>query len=226
MRYLGTSINTLKDNEAIIVAKLNGQIVAVNDAAVAMYQYPSIQAFKKQNLRDLMPEDFNQFFPEIMTSEHLNIKSYKTHVNRRCNGDLFACKLHTHYKTIKDTKYLVGHVIEIKEEVDLEKIRLEQNIIVLQRELEAERNKNFQRSYHETSTLLAKAHPILSANDIKVCHFLLQNYNTKAIANELNITVDGVFAARKRIRKKLQLSPGDELNKVLLQSISAVESNN
>ncbi len=219
MKYLGTSINKLLDHEAIIVANLDGQIVAVNKEAMTLYNYPSIQAFKKCTLRDLMPQDFNQFYPTLMTSEHLNASGYQTHVNRRSDGELFACKLHTHHQTIKGVKYLIGHVVEIKENVDIEKLCLEQNIIVLQRELEAERKKNREKDFQETSQLLTKAHPNLSNNDIKVCHYLLRNYSTKAIAKELNITLDGVFAARKRIRKKLQLSPGEELNTALLQSL-------
>ncbi|MBR8536411.1 PAS domain S-box protein [Carboxylicivirga sediminis] len=219
MIFQGVSINQITDREALVVASLDGQILAGNKEALELYRYPSLQSFKKLNLRDLMPNDFNQFYPELMTAEHLNISSYKTHVNRRSDGELFACKLHTHHQTIKGQKYLVGHVVEIREEVDIEKICLQQNIIVLQRELEAERSKNREISLRETSLLLAKAYPSLSNNDIKVCHYLLKNYSSKAIAKELNITTEGVFAARKRIRKKLGLQPGEELNKALLQSI-------
>lgn len=219
MNFLGTLIKQITENEALVVAQLDGQILAGNKEALELYRYPSLQSFKKLNLRDLMPKDFNEFYPELMTSEHLNFNSYKTHVNRRSDGELFACKLHTHYQSIKGQKYLIGHVVEIQEEMDIEKLCLQQNIIVLRRELEAERNKNREKSFQETSLLLSKAHPNLSNNDIKICHYLLKNYSSKTIAKELNITIDGVFAARKRIRKKLQLAPGEELNKALLQSI-------
>ncbi len=220
MEYLDVPILTIKEKEAIVVATLNGQIVAGNPEAVDLYQYPSLRSFLQCNLRDLMPDDFNRFYPELMTSEHLNTQGYKIHVNRRMNGDLFACRLHTHYQDIKGVKYLVGHVVEIKgEDVDIEKIQLQQNIIVLQRELEAERNKNAQRSYQETSQLLTTAFPQLNSNDIKVCHYLILNYNTKAVAEKLNITIDGVFAARKRIRKKLDIKPEEDLARVLLRAI-------
>lgn len=220
MEYLDVPIKTIKEKEAIVVATLNGQIVAGNPEAVELYQYPSLRSFLQCNLRDLMPDDFNQFYPELMTPEHLNTQGYRIHVNRRMNGELFACRLHTHHQDIKGSKYLVGHVIEVKgEELDIEKIQLQQNIIVLQRELEAERNKNAQRSYQETSQLLTKTFPVLNSNDIKVCHYLILNYNTKAIADKLNITVDGVFAARKRIRKKLNIKPEADLTRVLLQAI-------
>jgi len=216
MKYLETQIHNVTAGEAIVIAKLNGQIITCNEEALSIYQYPSIQSIKQHTLIDLMPEDFAPFFPKEMTPEHLNINNYQTHVNRRKNGELFACKLHTHYQLIAGNKYLIGHVKEIKENVDIEKLCLQQNIVVLKRELEVERNKNTYNSYQQTSQHLTRCYPTLSANDLKVCHYLLLNCSTKYISEELNITVDGVFAARKRIRKKLGLQPSDDLVKVLL----------
>jgi len=217
MIYLNTQIINVTPGEAIIVAKLNGQIMTCNTEALKLYQYPSIQAIKQYTLADLMPEDFAPFFPKEMTPEHLNINSYQPHVSKRRNGELFACKIHTHYQYIDNDKYLIGHVKTCDEAVDIEKLQLQQNIIVLERELIAERKKNNNNAYQLTSQKLSKCYPKLSNHDIKICHYLMLNYSSKTISEQLNITIDGVFAARKRIRKKLNLAPTDDLVKELIK---------
>ncbi|MCU4154990.1 hypothetical protein J1N10_03315 [Carboxylicivirga sp. A043] len=223
MKYLDTPINNIKKNEAIVVAELNGQIVAGNKEALELYQYPSLQTFKEYNLKDLMPEDFAKLYPAEMTPEHINFDGYHTHVCKRMNGELFACKLHTHYQNFSGKKLLIGHVREINEEVDIEKIRLKQIITVLERELKAERTKNFKNNVVKTTRQLSRCFPMLSNNDLKICYYLTLNYNSKQISRELNITTDGVYAARKRIRKKLQLSPEQDLIRILLTCIKHCE---
>ena len=89
--------------------------------------------------------------------------------------------------------------------------------------MEAERRKNKEKNYQTTHQLLSERYPALNNNDIKVCHYITLNYNSKQIAEKLNITSDGVFAARKRIRKKLKLMSHEDLTKVLLNCINSSE---
>ncbi|WP_430814503.1 PAS domain S-box protein [Carboxylicivirga sp. RSCT41] len=215
MKYQNTSIANVKTGEAIVVAELNGQILSGNKEAIELYNYPSLKAFKEKSLKDLMPEDFAALYPEEMTPEHINFDGYYTHVCKKNNGELFACKLHTHYQNFQGKKLLIGHVQEIHEHVDIEKIRLEQIIIVLERELKAERAKNFNNNYIQIIKQFSRCYPMLSNNDLKVCYYLTLNYNSKQISQQLNITTDGVYAARKRIRKKLKLRPDQDLVKFL-----------
>ncbi|MBK3518738.1 hypothetical protein [Carboxylicivirga marina] len=219
MKYLNTQISNVIEDEAIVIAELNGQILSGNQQALDLYNYSSIQSFKKHHLRDLMPEDFANLYPDEMTPEHVNFDGYYTHVCRKSNGELFACKLHTHYQSINGRKLLVGHVQKINGEVDIEKIRLKQNIIVLERELKAERNKNQNKALLSSSQQLCQCFPVLSSHDLKICHYIAKQYNSKQISELLNITTDGVYAARKRIRKKLQLKAGDDLTKTLINCI-------
>ncbi|MGB3589127.1 MAG: LuxR C-terminal-related transcriptional regulator, partial [Tunicatimonas sp.] len=58
--------------------------------------------------------------------------------------------------------------------------------------------KNFEKQ------LLLKF-PYLTAHDLKICSFLIQNYSSKEIAEELNITPGSVNTARYRLRKKMNL---------------------
>ncbi|TRX65761.1 PAS domain S-box protein [Carboxylicivirga sp. M1479] len=216
MEYLNTPILNVLPNEAIVIAQLNGQIVSGNQKALDLYHYHSMSDFKKHDLKDLMPDDFAPFYPDEMTIEHINFDGYHTHVCKRKDGELFACKLHTHYQNINNKKYLIGHVKEIHDDsVDIEKLCLKQNIIVLQRELTAERSKNKNNTFQHTSQQIGKCFPILSNNDLKICSLIAQHFNSKQISQELNITTDGVYAARKRIRKKLQLNANENLETTL-----------
>ena len=58
---------------------------------------------------------------------------------------------------------------------------------------------------------LKKKHPNLTPNDLKLCSFLKLNFNSKDIANLMNISVDSVKVSRHRIRKKLHLDKGENL---------------
>lgn len=51
-----------------------------------------------------------------------------------------------------------------------------------------------------------ESHPLLNANELKLCAYLKMNLSTKEIAQLLNISVRGVEISRYRLRKKLQLS--------------------
>ena len=53
--------------------------------------------------------------------------------------------------------------------------------------------------------------PHLTANDLKMCSLLRQNYSSKEIAEELNITPGSVNTSRYRLRKKLSLSSHTDL---------------
>ncbi|MEL7220333.1 MAG: triple tyrosine motif-containing protein [Bacteroidota bacterium] len=66
------------------------------------------------------------------------------------------------------------------------------------------------------SRLRSKYHD-LSPNEQKLCAFLRLNLNTKDMANLLGITTRGVEVARYRLRKKLNLSKGENLSKFILE---------
>ncbi|MCT4586581.1 MAG: PAS domain S-box protein [Carboxylicivirga sp.] len=223
MEYRNIKIEYVKEDEAIIITQLNGQIVTCNAQALELFGYNSIQDINKHNMRDLMPDDFSLLFPEILNPEHLNDTRYELHVVKHKNGELFPCLIRTLYQTIEGEKLVVGHLQKVKEKVDIEKLCLEQNILVLKRELMVQCRKNREKSYKETYQQLFELFPTLNNNDIKVCHYIMLNFDSTKIAEQLNITKDGVFAARKRIRKKLQLKPNEDLCKKLLSSIDCTQ---
>lgn len=225
MKYLNKPISKVIPGEAIVIAKLNGQILSGNQEALELYNYPSLHSFKSKHLRDLMPDDFAALYPDEMTPEHINFDGYYKHVCKRKSGELFACKLHTHYQNINGKKLLIGHVQKIEGNVDIETLRLQQNVTVLERELKAERKKNHSSHYSEIGQQIIARYPTLSSHDLKLCYLLALNYDSKQIAKELNITIDGVYSARKRIRKKLELGANEDLNTILMSCIKPNKKN-
>ncbi|WP_445384821.1 helix-turn-helix transcriptional regulator [Robiginitalea sp. IMCC44478] len=63
---------------------------------------------------------------------------------------------------------------------------------------------------------LKKAHPNLTPNDIRLCAYLRLNLASKEIAPLFNISVRSLEIKRYRLRKKMNLSPEDNLVKYIL----------
>lgn len=57
--------------------------------------------------------------------------------------------------------------------------------------------------------------PILTSNDLRFCAFIALNISYKDIALILNISPESVKTNRKRLRKKLNLLPNDDLSTLL-----------
>ncbi|TVR43456.1 MAG: hypothetical protein EA394_01140, partial [Bacteroidia bacterium] len=60
-------------------------------------------------------------------------------------------------------------------------------------------------------------YPSLTPNDLKLCSYLRMNFNTKEIAQLLNISPRAAEVSRHRIRKKLKLSHGENLVEFLMK---------
>ncbi|MGU9939292.1 helix-turn-helix transcriptional regulator, partial [Empedobacter brevis] len=73
----------------------------------------------------------------------------------------------------------------------------------------------FYTKFHEvypnfTQNLLIKF-PALSTTELRLCSFLKLNFDTKKIAIYTNSSVKSIDSKKYRLRKKLNLSPKDEL---------------
>lgn len=64
---------------------------------------------------------------------------------------------------------------------------------------------------------LKSKHPDLSTNDLKICSLIRLNLNVKEMAGILGISPDSARTARYRLRKKLQLTPEQEIFSYLVQ---------
>lgn len=63
---------------------------------------------------------------------------------------------------------------------------------------------------------IRETYPQLTANDQKLCAYLRMNLTTKEIAPMMNISIRGVEVGRYRLRKKLNLDSGVNLNEFML----------
>lgn len=75
---------------------------------------------------------------------------------------------------------------------------------------------NFEKIHPNFSHALKKIAPSISANELKLCALLRLNLSSKEIGQLLNITQDSVNKARYRLRKKLGLTPKDDIFTMLL----------
>ncbi|GAA3522846.1 hypothetical protein GCM10022393_41910 [Aquimarina addita] len=69
----------------------------------------------------------------------------------------------------------------------------------------------FEDAHEGFYTNLKSKHKELSANDLKICSLIRLNLNTKEMAGILGISPESVKTARYRLRKKLTLSPHQEI---------------
>jgi len=75
---------------------------------------------------------------------------------------------------------------------------------------------NFDRAHQNFFNRLKEQFPDLTPGDIKLCAYLKMNLSSKEIAHLLNISIRSVEVHRYRIRKKLYLSPTDNLVEFLM----------
>lgn len=64
---------------------------------------------------------------------------------------------------------------------------------------------------------LKERYPDLTPNDLRLCSFLRLNFNTKEIAQLLNISTRGVETSRHRLRKKMKLGKKQNLTEFLFE---------
>jgi ligand-binding sensor domain-containing protein len=77
--------------------------------------------------------------------------------------------------------------------------------------------KHFDKVHSDFVVVLKNKHPEISPGELKLCAYLRMNLSSKEIAQLLNISVRGVEISRYRLRKKLNLAPGENLFDYLIQ---------
>ncbi|KQC29489.1 tetratricopeptide repeat protein [Flagellimonas eckloniae] len=80
--------------------------------------------------------------------------------------------------------------------------------------------ENFARYFEEVhkdfNSKVAKKHPEITPNELRLIALIKMNLSSKEIANILNISIPGVKKARQRLRKKMNLSTTDSLENAVL----------
>ena len=76
---------------------------------------------------------------------------------------------------------------------------------------------SFDVVHQDFLSLLKKRYPMLTHKEEMLCIYIRMNLMSKEIAPLLNISLRGVEISRYRLRKKLQLDKGENLNDFLQQ---------
>ncbi len=74
----------------------------------------------------------------------------------------------------------------------------------------------FDKVHHDFLRRIKVEFPKLSSSDLKLCAYLRLNLSSKEIAPLLNISIRGVEISRYRLRKKLELEKGQNLNTYMI----------
>ncbi len=77
-------------------------------------------------------------------------------------------------------------------------------------------NTYFDEVHHDFITRFKTKHSNLTPKELRLCAYLRMNLSTKEIAPLMNISVRGVEISRYRLRKKLQLDPGENLTNYII----------
>ncbi|WP_109299758.1 tetratricopeptide repeat protein [Aquimarina sp. AU474] len=117
----------------------------------------------------------------------------------------------------------IQHTIQqIKKSPSLEKTKLIADLNkIVRKNLSIDKDwEDFSRFFEDAHqgfyTQLKYKHPDLSMNDLKICSLIRLNLNVKEMAGILGISPDSARTARYRLRKKLKLSPEQEISSYLI----------
>jgi DNA-binding NarL/FixJ family response regulator len=145
--------------------------------------------------------------------KELDYKSYELMLTMRhlLLKDNILNDLKKQITTLKEqsAKYPVKHI------KNMERV-IEQGLGTQSVEWENAMN-NLKLSQQGFFKVLKESYPSLTPNDLRLCSYLRMNFNTKEIAQLLNITTRGVEVSRHRLRKKLNLSQEENLVEFLMK---------
>lgn len=205
------------ENEAVFIVGKNGDIMICNNIASKMFGFDSPEELIGVNASCLVPDDFSQFFPDTITYDHLTKNDYLPRVNKRTDGSLFPTLILTYFQIFDKSEYIIVHVFESDSCTDIQTLCLKQNIELLKCELEKEKRMKQQATF--SITALTKDYPNLTQTDLKFCELIVNKKTAEQISDILNIKVESVFTARKRLRRKLELKSNDILFSHLINYI-------
>jgi FixJ family two-component response regulator len=76
---------------------------------------------------------------------------------------------------------------------------------------------NFNQVHEQFYKKMLESYPTLTASDLKFAAYIKMNLTSKEIAPLLNITVKSLELKRHRLRKKMNLSPDENLTEELMK---------
>lgn len=200
--------------EAAFLIQVSGNIIYCNPYGLEMFRYSTLEDICEHHVKDLVPNDFATHFPKEITPEHLTNNIFFERVNRRKDGTEFQSLVMTQSIEINNKSYIETRVRSRGDSLkELESAKLQQNVSLLTCELNAERNRMLkllgkQKSEYWDDYLvskLANKYKNLSNNDYRIASMIYHKMDSNDIAKIMDIEVNSIYTARKRLRKRMNL---------------------
>jgi len=157
---------------------------------------------------------------ELKAENELNVQEYQKHI-LELEIQTKSSEVAGKSLSIAKQSEMIDDIQKILEnETDMNKLKSEINKAIKINAINKHEweifETNLNQIHNEFISSLAKKYPNLTPKDIKLCVYLKMNLSSKEIAPLMNITFRGVELHRYRLRKKLGLSPDENLNKFML----------
>ncbi len=181
---------------------------------IAIYMLKSKRSHKQKKMYQLQYE--NSLTNEIIQREKLKQQKLEQKLEFK-NKQLISNTLYLQRKDeIIDDVLTIVRNLEKSSSVHEEKILIKKLIKIGKENVYLEKEREqFQYFFKETLQELHKKlklkHKELKPNDLKICSLIKLNLSIKETASILNISPGSLKTARYRLRKKLNLEPGQDI---------------
>lgn len=231
--------NPLETGEASCILSKEGIIIDCNQKAVNLYGYSHPDEVKGLHIRGALPDDLSKIFSGNLVAEYLTKGKYVERIHKKKNGELFPIRYYLSLIEFQGKRYILARVKRGGQltENKIKELQLYQQIEVLKNELQHEKNRrlriegllhhnksNSHNSNHfmdfELISRISKKYNHLTPGDLRICSLLFLNLSSKEIAEILCLSINSVFAARKRLRKKFKLKADENLVQFIYEQFS------
>lgn len=180
-------ISTKYKNKKIVLVEQNAKIIEVE-----LENKRKDEIRKSQKIQDELKTKKNELLLSL-----LNIKKRRERVK----------KIQNEIDRIKDNSIIT--------KTDMSNLKE----FIMNKSLEFDKEENIQQKINNTQRdffiSIQKIHPNLTKTDLKILAYLRVNLNTNEIAELQGVSIDAIRKSRHRIRKKLNLSPDESLEKFI-----------
>lgn len=106
--------------DGIFIENERGEILDCNKSGHEMFGYTKEEMLTK-SIRDLVPEEFANELPDIISDDMATGDIYVERVNKKKNGQIFPTEINTKYVHINGQKLLIAFVRDITDKKRMEK---------------------------------------------------------------------------------------------------------
>lgn len=212
-KYINIIENDKSEEVARFILTIDGYILSCNKYACKIFRYNNSAEMQLKNFRDLVPDEFAENLPELISIHHLTNGLFLERINKCKDNTLINTLVLTKYVHLENCCYVETYV-KLNDSIQkpTKEHQYKQICELLKCELENIKTQNNENSTNLNSLISCKLNTYkLSSKEIQFCSLLISGLQTKEIASFLNLTIESTYKLRKRIRKKLKLEPHIDL---------------